>query len=190
MDAWRRGLKLRLRDVVRSEGSQRKLAGKVLGDKDKAPQVSEWCSDTRDTVPGAENLHRLRVACGTDLNWLLCGEAPGEESGEWPAARRAKLEEELGEYAVHVLSERCLAKRYSSNPAMSPASSAGLSSFEGLLDPVQRVIGEVRGDFLRHFRADVERLVDEAAKGSQSDADRLDAAEYRRSRRAAARKRR
>ena len=188
MDAWRRGLKSRLRDVVQGEGSQRKLAEKVLGDKDKAPQVSEWCSPERDTVPGAENLHRLREKCGTDLNWLLCGEVPGEESGEWPAKRRAALEEELGQYALHVLSERRNAKRYAyTNPASSGPEARAIT---GILDPVQRVIRDVRGDFLKHFTADVERLVDEAAEASQSVADRIDATAYRRERRAALRKRR
>jgi len=145
MDTWRRELKSRLRDVVRdadpqrAEGSQVKLA-KKLGGGVRPSQVSDWCSDKREVVPGAENLHRLREECGVDLNWLLSGpERP--VPGGWTAERRRKLGEELNSYGLQIVLERMLAKRLP-------------------LWATRSVWVAVRGDFLGFLRAEVWRLTD------------------------------
>ena len=156
MDAWKRGFKARLRDVVRAadperpEGSQRKLAKVWLGDAADASQVSNWCSAKREDVPeGAEKLHQLRERCSVDLNWLLSGPpTPGvSEKGAWPASRRQQLGEELNAFALQVMAERIIAKR--------------LPPFGTRWGyPDVSVWKAVHGDFLRLFTAEVWRLTD------------------------------
>lgn len=171
-DTERRGVKERLRQVAHQEGSQRKLAKRWLGDADKAPQVSAWCSDKKKSaLPGAESLMRLRTRCGVSIDWLLT--APVQpDVDDWTPDRLAKLADDLNDYGMHLVAAK-LDKRQRKGEGRRrgyPRRAHG--------EAFAYVLSGLHGDFLAFFTAQVETL---ATTGYPvfDFADLSDAREYR-----------
>lgn len=188
--AWREGFAQRIGEVVRAEGSQRKLARKVFGNPDRAKSVNEWC--TRKHVPSAENLAQLRARCGVSLDWLACGsdlEEMKPAPGAWPVERRAKLSAELLEYVALLWDRHPLVAQLRSlafgeglavhgkpRPRTAEAVMWALNVWpRATVLASERVRGDALGDFEEYF----EVALGEAVGDAMRQADAVDAEHYR-----------